>query len=66
MLTEAAIFLDDTVDPYLGTPTYNTSELEDTADNKSNDMNCFLPVGEQQEQDLDAVRSQLSPVVSLI
>lgn len=28
--------------------------------NDSNDMSSFLPVGQQQEQELDAVRNQLN------
>ena len=42
----------------LGPPTDNPSE--DTVYNESTDMSSFLPVGEQQEQELNAVRNQLS------
>ena len=42
----------------LGPPTENPSE--DIVYNNSTDMNSFLPVGEQQEQEIEAVRNQLS------
>ena len=42
----------------LGPPTDNPSE--GTVYNESTDMSSFLPVGEQQEQELNAVRNQLS------
>lgn len=54
---------DETIDsdnnePDLGPPTDNRSE--DTVYNESTDMSSFLPVGQQQEQEIDAVRQQLS------
>lgn len=54
---------DETIDsdndePDLGRPTDNRSE--DTVYNESTDMSSFLPVGQQQEQEIDAVRQQLS------
>ena len=42
----------------LGPPTENTSE--EIVHNNSTDMNSFLPVGEQQEQEMEAVINQLS------
>jgi hypothetical protein len=42
----------------LGPPTENPSE--DIVYNNLTDMNSFLPVGEQQEQEIEAVRNQLS------
>ena len=44
--------------PDLGPPSDNPSE--DTVYNESTDMSSFLPVGEQQEQELNAVRQKLS------
>lgn len=54
---------DETIDsdnnePDLGPPTDNCSE--DTVYNESTDMSSFLPVGQQHEQEIDAVRQQLS------
>ncbi len=43
--------------PAVGPPTDNPSE--DTVYNETTDMSSFLPVGEQQQQELDAIRSQL-------
>ena len=56
--------------PYeLGSPTDNPSE--DTVYNDSTEMSTFLPVGQQQQQEIEAIRTQLSanepmtwPVVS--
>ena len=42
----------------VGPPTDNPSE--DVVYNESTEMNSFLPVGEQQQQELEAVRNQLS------
>ena len=56
--TEDEIISHDDVVPNLGLPTYNPSE--DTVYNDLTDMNSFLPVGEQQEQEIEAVRNQLS------
>ena len=42
----------------LGPPTDNPSE--DRAYNESTEMSSFLPVGQQQEQEVEAVRQQLS------
>ena len=57
--TEEEIVSHDTVDPDLGPPTDNPAE--DSVYNESNEMSSFLPVGEQHEQELNALRSQLSP-----
>ncbi len=42
----------------VGPPTDNPSE--DVVYNESTEMNSFLPVGEQQQQEVEAVRNQLS------
>ena len=42
----------------VGPPTYNPSE--DIVYNNSTEMSSFLPVGEQQQQEMEAVRNQLS------
>ena len=55
--TESEITSDD-VTPDLGPPTDNPSE--DRVYNDSTDMSSFLPVGEQQEREIEAVRNQLS------
>ena len=44
----------------LDTGPSNNNPSEDTVYNESTEMSSFLPVGEQQQQELDAVRSQLS------
>ena len=44
--------------PDLGPPTDNPSE--DTVYDESTQMGSFLPVGEQQQQEIEAIRSQLS------
>ncbi|CAB3992941.1 ATP-dependent DNA helicase PIF1 [Paramuricea clavata] len=56
--TENEIISNDDVMSDLGPPTENPSE--DIVYNNSTDMNSFLPVGEQQEQEVEAVRNQLS------
>lgn len=56
--TEDHILSDENIDFDLGPPTDNHSE--DTVYNESTDMSSFLPVGQQQEQELNAVRTQLS------
>ena len=56
--TENEIISNDDVMSDLGPPTDNPSE--DIIYNESTDMNSFLPVGEQQEQEIEAVRNQLS------
>ena len=48
----------DNNEPDLSPPTDNPSE--DQVYNESTEMSSFLPVGEQQEQEIDAVRQQLS------
>jgi hypothetical protein len=53
-----ALALYDDVMSDLGPPTENPSE--DIVYNNLTDMNSFLPVGEQQEQEIEAVRNQLS------
>ena len=55
--TENEIISNDVMSE-LGPPTENPSE--DIVYNNSTDMNSFLPVGEQQEQEIEAVRNQLS------
>ena len=55
--TESEITSDD-VTPDLDPPTDNPSE--DRVYNDSTDMSSFLPVGEQQEREIEAVRNQLS------
>ena len=57
--TTEEIVSHDTVDPHLGPPTNNPTE--DSVYNESNKMSSFLPVGEQHEQELNALRSQISP-----
>ena len=44
--------------PVVGSSIDNPSE--DVMYNETTDMSSFLPVGEQQQQELDAIRSQLS------
>ncbi|CAB4012613.1 Hypothetical predicted protein [Paramuricea clavata] len=56
--TENEIISNDDVMSDLGPPTENPSE--DIVYTNSTDMNSFLPVGEQQEQEIEAVRNQLS------
>ncbi len=56
--TENEIISDDNVMTDLGPPTDNPSE--DIVYNDSTDMNSFLPVGEQEEREIEAVRNQLS------
>ena len=56
--TENEIISNDDVMSDLGPPTENPSE--DIVYNNSTDMNSFLPVGEQLEQEIEAVRNQLS------
>ena len=48
----------DNCSPDVGPPTDNPSE--DIVYNGSTEMGSFLPVGEQQQQEIEAVRSQLS------
>ena len=48
----------DNCSPDVGPPTDNPSE--DIVYNNSTEMSSFLPVGEQQQQEIDAVRNQLS------
>ena len=56
--TEDDIVSDDNSSPDLGPPTDNPSE--DIVYNDLTDMSSFLPVGEQQQQEIEAVRNQLS------
>ena len=56
--TEDEIVLDDSEMPDLGPPTDNPSE--DTVYNASTEMSSFLPASEQHEQEIEAVRNQLS------
>ena len=56
--TEDEMVSDDSAMPDLGPPTDNPSE--DIVYNNSTEMRSFLPVGEQQQQELEAVRNQVS------
>ena len=56
--TDDDIVSDDNCSPDAGPPTDNPSE--DVVYNDSTEMSSFLPVGEQQQQEIDAVRNQLS------
>ena len=56
-LTENEIVSDESVTLDLGLSTDNPAE--DTVYNDSTEMSSFLPVGEQQEQDIEAIRNQL-------
>ena len=55
--TDSDLVSDDNCYPDVG-PTDNQSE--DIVYNNSTEMSSFLPVGEQQQQEIDAVRNQLS------
>ena len=48
---------DDNCSPDAGPP---TDRSEDIVYNNSTEMSIFLPVGEQQQQEIDAVRNQCS------
>jgi hypothetical protein len=52
------IVLDDNCSPDVGPPTDNPTE--DIVYNDSTEMSSFLPVGEQQQQEIEAVRNQLT------
>ena len=56
--TDDDIVSDDNCSPDAGPPTGYPSE--DIVYNDSTEMSSFLPVGEQQQQEIEAVRSQLS------
>ena len=56
--TDDDIISDDNCSPDVGPPTDNPSE--DIVYNDSTEMSSFLPVGEQQQQEIEAVRNQLS------
>ena len=57
--TDDDIVSDDNCNsPDVGPPTDNPSE--DIVYNDSTEMSSFLPVGEQQQQEIEAVRNQLS------
>ena len=56
--TDDDIVPDDNCSPDVGPPTDNPSE--DIVYNDSTEMSSFLPVGEQQQQEIEAVRNQLS------
>jgi hypothetical protein len=56
--TNDDIVSDDNCSPDVGPPTDNPSE--DIVYNDSTEMSSFLPVGEQQQQEIEAVRNQLS------
>ena len=55
--TEDQIVSDESVEPDLGQPTDNPTE--DTVYNESTQMSSFLPVGEQQKQEIEALRNDL-------
>ena len=56
--TDKDIVSDSDCSPGVGPPMDNPSE--DIVYNDSTEMNSFLPVGEQQQQEIQAVRNQLS------
>ena len=56
--TDDDIVSDDNGSPDVGPPTDNPSE--DIVYNDSTEMSSFLPVGEEQQQEIEAVRNQLS------
>ncbi len=56
--TDDDIVSDDNSLPNAGPPTDNPTE--DIVYNDSTEMSSFLPVGEQQQQEMEAVRNQLS------
>ena len=56
--TDDDIVLDNDCSTDVGPPTANPSE--DTVYNNSTEMSSFLPAGEQQQQEIEAVRNQLS------
>ena len=55
--TDTDIVSDNDCSPDVGPPTENPSE--DIVYNDSTEMSSFLPVGEQQQQEIQAVRNQL-------
>ena len=55
--TDAEVFTDENGDPYSG-PSIGNSD-EDIVYNTSSEMITFLPVGQQQQQQMDAIRNQL-------
>ena len=56
--TDDDVVSDDNCSADVGPPTDNLSE--DIVYNDSTEMSSFLPVGEQQQQEMEAVRNQLS------
>jgi hypothetical protein len=56
--TDDDIVSDDNCSPDVGPPTDNPSE--DIVYNDSTEMSSFLPVDEQQQREIEAVRNQLS------
>ena len=56
--TDDDIASDDNCLPGAGPPTDNPTE--DIVYNAATEMSSFLPVGEQQQQEIEAVRNQLS------
>ncbi len=56
--TDDDIVSDDNCSPDVGPPTDNPTE--DIVYNDSTEMSSFLPVGEQQQQEIEAVRNQLT------
>ena len=61
--TDDDIVSDDNCSLDVGPPTDNPSE--DIVYNESTEMSSFLPVGEQQQQEIEAVRNQLSKNVPM-
>ncbi|KAJ7321802.1 hypothetical protein OS493_033655 [Desmophyllum pertusum] len=55
--TDDQIVSDENVQPDPGPATYNPAD--DTVYNESTEMSSFLPVGEHQQQEIEAVRNQL-------
>ena len=56
--TDSELLSDDNCSSDVGPPSDNRSE--DSVYNNLTEMSSFLPVGEQQQQEIDAVRNQLS------
>ena len=58
--TDDDIVSDDNCSPDVGPPTIDLSPDVGPPYNDSTEMSSFLPVGEQQQQEIDDVRNQLS------
>ena len=57
--SDSDIVSDDMISPDLGPPTYH--DEEDKVYNHSSEFSSFMPVTKQQQQELDAIKEQLSP-----